>query len=196
MPDAGPKSDIEQSVGNDPHVGTDHGFVEWVRVVKGQGSLLAVPLSSSLSSSFEAWRPIMESSCGNAIWEWNVHSGAWNADWQQSTQWPYLYRADWLNGTGMWPDPKTPGTARARFRAGDGLRGTEPAPEQTQHPHPRRRGDAGAGAALPSGPERPSRSGEAALAEAGKAVARAVPGYVLAPDLKDSPALFIATLRY
>ena len=108
MPDAGPKSDIEQSVGNDPHVGTDHGFVEWVRVVKGQGSLLAVPLSSSLSSSFEAWRPIMESSCGNAIWEWNVHSGAWNADWQQTTQWPYLYRADWLNGTGMWPDPKTP----------------------------------------------------------------------------------------
>ena len=101
MPDAGPKSDIEQSVGNDPHVGTDHGFVEWVRVVKGQGSLLAVPLSSSLSSSFEAWRPIMESSCGNAIWEWTVHSGAWNEDWQQTTQWPYLFMADWLNDTGI-----------------------------------------------------------------------------------------------
>ena len=41
MPDAGVAPDIEQSVWNDPHVGGDHGHVEWVRVVLGEQTMVA-----------------------------------------------------------------------------------------------------------------------------------------------------------
>jgi hypothetical protein len=47
-------------------VGGDHGFVEWVRAVVDEQTLLAVPLVSEsgaqmqMLSRFESWRPIME----------------------------------------------------------------------------------------------------------------------------------------
>ena len=43
--------DIEQSVWNDPHVGLDHGFVEWARVVVDEQVMLAVPATHD--SDFE-----------------------------------------------------------------------------------------------------------------------------------------------
>ncbi len=46
--------------------------------------MLAFPMNTN--TQFEAWRPIMESTCGNAIWEYNVHSLAWNQDWKLSKQ--------------------------------------------------------------------------------------------------------------
>ena len=41
MPQAGMQHGIEESVWYDPHIGGDHGFVEWVRVVVDEQTLLA-----------------------------------------------------------------------------------------------------------------------------------------------------------
>ena len=41
MPQAGMQHGIEESVWYDPHVGGDHGFVEWVRVVVDEQTLVA-----------------------------------------------------------------------------------------------------------------------------------------------------------
>ena len=72
MPAAGQQHGIEQSVWNDPHVGLDHGFVEWVRVVVDEATLLGVPLTAG--EGFEAWRPMLENTCGNDVWELATHS--------------------------------------------------------------------------------------------------------------------------
>lgn len=55
-----------------PHIGLDHGFVEYVRVVDDERTLLVVPERSTSTSgaskegqqtSFEAWRPGMCPCC-------------------------------------------------------------------------------------------------------------------------------------
>ena len=127
MPAAGPPQadtvNIQQAVWNDPHIGQDHGWVEWVRIVDDERLLLAVPefsisttrinssnrtLDDYQISKFEAWRPILENTCGNSIWEYTVFSKAWAEEWQFSRQFPFLYMAGFLNETKMWPNPKTP----------------------------------------------------------------------------------------
>jgi hypothetical protein len=110
MPAAGMTKNIKQAVWEDPHIGMDHGWVEFVRVVDGERTLLAVPEYSAREkegpsdnqflSSFEAWRPIMENTCGNNVWEYAVLSKAWAEDWSQTKQYPFLYMADFLNKTG------------------------------------------------------------------------------------------------
>ena len=63
MPNAGQQNGIEESVWNDPHIGGDHAYVEWVRVVVDQQTLLATsaPGSSESGSGMEAWRPVSTS---------------------------------------------------------------------------------------------------------------------------------------
>jgi hypothetical protein len=103
MPEApgNPPKGIETTVWNDPHVGGDHGFVEFVRVVDDEKTLLVVPVAGSPSglsdgasttttttttAPLEAWRPILEDLGGSPTWEWCVHSKAWAEDWAKSAQ--------------------------------------------------------------------------------------------------------------
>ena len=50
MPSADFQSDIEQSVWNDPHLGLDHGFVEYVRVVLDEQTLIGTHYPIHLTS--------------------------------------------------------------------------------------------------------------------------------------------------
>ena len=57
---------IETNIANDAHIGGQHGWVEWVRVVVDEQCVLATPLNAE--SKLESWRPILE--FGGGGWEW------------------------------------------------------------------------------------------------------------------------------
>ena len=191
---------VEQSVWEDPHVGLDHGWVEFVRLIDGEGTLLAVPARGgelNRSSSFEAWRPVMENTCGNAVWELCTRSRAWAEDWAGTTQFPYYEMADFLNKTGMWPDPKTPWPA---WHGHESVPVTDSAGFSAPFNEPR-------SAVLPEGgsmlvgvkfipvPSGGPRARDAALRQEGStAILRAVPGYVLSPRMR-SAALLVSPPR-
>lgn len=173
---------IEQSVWNDPHIGADHGFVEWVRVVAGEKTMVAVP--TTLGEGFEAWRPIMENTCGGHVWELNTHSLAWAEEWATNKQWPYYYMSEKLNKTGTWPNPKSPWPA---WHAHDTIPVTDfsgiaqpwnaPTSRTLQ---PKESMSVSVHFKLAeAGP----RTRDDALASLGTAVMHAVPGYVLTPEL-------------
>ena len=94
----------------DPHLGGDHGYVEWVRMT-GNESLLAVPASAP--TRLEAWRPLLED-CNYGGWEheWTVLSAAWahEGEWGTQRQAPNNLRmAPDLLAMGLWgADPLTP----------------------------------------------------------------------------------------
>ena len=182
MPAAGQQHGIESSVWNDPHVGLDHGFVEWVRVVVDEATMLGVPLTPG--EGFEAWRPIMENTCGGDVWELVTHSKAWAEEWATNKQWPYYYMNAQLNATGTWPNPKS---------AWPGWHGHDTVPvtdfdgiAQPWNAPTSRVLDPGASVSVAvqflmakAGP----RTRDAALAAAGKATMHAVPGYVITSEL-------------
>jgi len=198
--DAGAKT-IEQSVWHDPHIGGDHGFVEWVRVVVDESTLLAVPhkdedpepQAHGLPGRLEAWRPIMENTCGGQTWEYTTLSEAWAAEWAEGKQYPYLYMSESLNNTGMWPEPKTPwpawfahDTVPVTDHSSSGF--SQPWNEPTSHVL-----EAGETYSVAvrfilakDGP----RSRDHALARAKKARVQAVPGYVLSTEM-DSAFLIV-----
>ena len=81
------KTDIRQAVLEDPHIGLDHGYVEFVRLVDDERVMLVVPDYSCVNSNvsdairqndnnekkcisrLEGWRPLLENTCGNNVWE-------------------------------------------------------------------------------------------------------------------------------
>ena len=78
----GPFCDCTQTVWNDPHIGGEHGFVEFVRVVDQEATLLVAPEKGHhKTTKLEAWRPMLEDIAGSNAWEWTVHSTAWAAEW-------------------------------------------------------------------------------------------------------------------
>ena len=110
MPQAGMQNGIEESVWLDPHVGGDHGFVESVRVVVDEQTLLAT--AEGAGTPLEAWRPLLEG-CTSDDWEWTVHSKAWADEWAENKQFPFLKMDERLanavskmdNKTVLWPKP-------------------------------------------------------------------------------------------
>ena len=189
MPAAGQQHGIESSVWNDPHIGRDHGFVEWVRVVVGEATMLAVPITPG--EGFEAWRPMMENTCGDDVWELNSHSKAWAEEWATNKQFPYFYMDAQLNATGTWPNPKS---------AWPGWHGHDTVPvtdfggiAQPWNAPTSRTLAPGASVSVAvqlllaaAGP----RTRDAALTAAGKATMHAVPGYVITSEL-GTAALFV-----
>ena len=172
---------------NDPHVGGDHGFVEFVRVVDDEATLLVTAAdggSARAGSRLEAWRPMLEDLGDGDSYEWVVASAAWAAEWAQNTQWPYLKMSDSLKT--LYPpfatDPQTPWPATDGKRSmplltADGGGAASPwnpptsltlAPGETHSVALRLQLATG-------GP----RTRDAALSSMGGAVLRAVPGYVL-----------------
>ena len=96
-------------VWNDPHIGGEHGFVEFVRVVDEESTLLVAPEAGHhKSTKLEAWRPMLEDIAGTSAWEWTVHSTAWAAEWAVGAQLPFLNMSAGTQGSPpMFPDPKT-----------------------------------------------------------------------------------------
>lgn len=111
---------VQNSVWNDPHIGGDHGFVEWVRAVVDEDTLLAT--AHGAGSGFEAWRPLMEAdnadadgdSEGGSHWCWEVYSKAWAEEWAENKQFPFLEMEKNLatavskidNNTLLWAKPR------------------------------------------------------------------------------------------
>lgn len=89
-------SGIETSCWNEAHIGGDHGFVEYVRVVDDEATLLITQEPGyNTATRFEAWRPLLEDT-GPGGWnnEWLVHSQAWAEDWACSRQHPFMDMAE------------------------------------------------------------------------------------------------------
>ena len=118
-----PGKDIDNVVWNDPHIGGQHGFVEFVRIADDQATLLVVPADHQ-TTPLEGWRPMLEDHGQGDAWEWLAISGAWAADWAENTQYPYLNmtpsmsniypkfavnpQTPWPCGTGPHAMPKMP----------------------------------------------------------------------------------------
>lgn len=185
-----PPAGIQSVVWADPHIGGEHGFVEFVRVVDDEATLL-VTASEPSTSPLEAWRPMLEDLGSGDSYEWTVASAAWAAEWAANTQHPYVNMSDALRKT--YPpfavDPQTP------WPATDG-----------QHAMPRL-AKPGVGAGQPWNPPTSitlapaaslsiglrlqlasggPRTRDAALSAMGAPVLRAVPGYALPVGLESA----------
>lgn len=190
MPQAGMQHGIEESVWLDPHVGMDHGYVEWVRVVVDEQTLLAT--AEGAGSGMEGWRPIMEG-CERDNWEWTIHTEAWAAEWKENKQFPFLEMASDLAEAVSAIDNKTTMWARPHLSPWPSWHGHETVPitdfEGMAAPwNVPTSGLLEAGATkdyairltmAAGGP----RTRNAALTTAGRSVLYAVPGYVLSPDM-------------
>ena len=112
MPEApgDPPKGIETTVWNDPSIGGDHGFVEFVRVVDDERTMLVVAEDGFESkTTFEAWRPVLEDLGGGDVWEWAVHSAAWADEWKVGAQFPFMNMSASTHGKpDMFPNAKTP----------------------------------------------------------------------------------------
>jgi len=182
-----PPAGIESVVWNDAHVGGAHGWVEFVRVVGDEATLLVTP-ADRISSPLEAWRPMMEDLGGGDAYEWVVASAAWAAEWANNTQWPHLAMSDSLKQ--QYPpfatDPETPWPttdgkrAMPRLAASGGGAARPWVDPTTLLLRP---GETSSIALRLQLAEAGPRTRDAALAKMGSAVLRAVPGYVLSPHL-------------
>ncbi len=73
-----PPQGLPSVVWNDPHIGGDHGFVEFVRVVNDQATLMVTPAdAANFPTPLEAWRPMLEDLGNGDSYEWTVLSAAW-----------------------------------------------------------------------------------------------------------------------
>lgn len=181
-PSAGGTGNIETNIATDAHIGGEHAWVEWVRVVVDEQTMIATPLNRA--SKMEAWRPIME--FGGAVPEWATLTAAWAPEWELNRQWPFYYMAESLNATGFWPNPKSPwpcwadGGKTVRTNFTSDLNWNPPtdlvlAPGESVTYGIRL-------SAAPGGP----RTRDAALEAVGEPVLRSVPGYTLSTDMKEA----------
>ena len=112
-----PPSGIETSVWNEAHIGGDHGFVEYVRVVDDEATLLVTSEAGFHNTTrLEAWRPMLEDR-GPGGWnnEWTVHSAAWAEEWACNRQSPFMdmaesYKPFYPEATRVTPWPCADGT--------------------------------------------------------------------------------------
>ena len=186
-----PGKDISSVVWNDPHIGGQHGFVEFVRIANDQATLLVTP-ADPVTTPLEAWRPMLEDRGHGDAWEWVSVSGAWAAEWAENTQYPFLKISDALANT--YPpfavDPQTP------WPACDGKKGM-PKMAGAKYPwnpptfvtlQPKETMSFALRFQLVGGGG--PRNRNKALAEMGEPVIHGVPGYVLSTEMQ-SGALFI-----
>jgi hypothetical protein len=167
----------------DPHIGSDHAFAEWMRVV-GNGSLLVVPATAS--ARMEAWRPLLEDCNFNgAMSEWTVLSGGWNTEWEVQRQAPVLSMPADLAATGVWPDPLSPWPSWKGNQT-VWVPGLSARAWNTPTFLELRAGQSASFALrlylASDGP----RTRDAALQAAGEPVLRSVPGYTLALDMNST----------
>ena len=187
-----PPAGIQETVWNDPHVGGDHGFVEYVRVVDGEATLLVAPERGyHKSTKLEAWRPMLEDIAGTNAWEWTVHSTAWAAEWAVGAQTPFLNMSASTQGTPpMFPNAATP------WPSADGHEGfpilpTSKTPWNTPTDLVFKPAETVSFALRLQLAEAGPRTRNDALQSMGEPVLRGVPGYVLGSDMKSAKLLVL-----
>ena len=188
-----PPAGLPTIVWNDPHVGGEHGFVEFIRVVNDEATLL-VTAEDKQSTPFEAWRPMLEDLGKGDAYEWTVSSKAWAAEWVTNRQYPFINMSDALKQTyppfavdPPTPWPSTDGKVAMPTLAKDGSGAANPWNPPTSitlapgasHTLALRLQLASAG----------PRTRDAALTAMGAPVVKAVPGYVLPTDAKSARLL-------
>ena len=182
-----PPAGIETVVWNDPHVGGEHGFVEFVRVVDDEATLL-VTAADPKSTPLEAWRPMLEDAGKGDAYEWTVASKAWADEWATNRQYPFLNISDALKHAyppfaidPQTPWPSTDGQQAMPQLARPGVGAADPWNPPTSLTLPPR-GSVTLALRLQLASGGP-RTRDATLAAMGAPVIRAVPGYVLPTDL-------------
>jgi hypothetical protein len=187
-----PPAGIQETVWNDPHVGGEHGFVEFVRVVDEEATLLVAPEKGfHKSTKLEAWRPMLEDIAGTNAWEWTVHSTAWAAEWAVGAQTPFLNMSESTQGTPpMFPDAKTP------WPSCDGHEGfpilpTSKTPWNTPTDLVLQPAETASFALRLQLATAGPRTRNDALQSMGEPVLRGVPGYVLGSDMKSAKLLVL-----
>eukprot|EP01062_Namystynia_karyoxenos_P073105 TRINITY_DN69953_c0_g1_i1.p1 TRINITY_DN69953_c0_g1~~TRINITY_DN69953_c0_g1_i1.p1 ORF type:complete len:1162 (+),score=302.99 TRINITY_DN69953_c0_g1_i1:74-3559(+) len=160
----------------EPHIGADHGSATWTRI-DGSQTLVVTPLNGT---RFEAFRPVLEDSPAvqAGTYEWTALSAAWESEWRRNRQMPHLDMEGYDRR--VWPDPKSPWPCWQGNQTLD-----SPPPGQWNPPTsvellPGDSVEFGLRFTLAEGGP---RSRDAALRKLGRAVARAVPGYVVSPDM-------------
>jgi len=165
----------------EPSIAHDHGFATWTRI-DGSQTLLVTPLNGT---RFEAYRPVLEDAAHvqAGTYEWTALSSAWEAEWRENKQMPRLsFQGDtsiWQNPKGMWPSWQ-----------GNETFGNQP-PTQWNPPtsldlKPGESAEFGLKFSLAEGGP---RTRDAQLANLGRAVVHAVPGYVVTPDMASAKLL-------
>ena len=193
-----PPAGIQTVVWQDPHVGGEHGFVEFVRVVDDEATLL-VTAASPTSSPLEAWRPMLEDLGKGDAYEWTVASKAWAEEWATNRQYPFvnmsvalkaLYPPFAADQTTPWPstDGKRPMPVLAASAAAEGGNGAANPwnPPTSITLKPGETISIGLRLQLASGGP---RTRDETLTAMGAPVLHAVPGFVLHTDLKSAALL-------
>ena len=182
-----PAAGLPTIVWNDPHVGGEHGFVEFVRVVDDEATLL-VTAEEPHTTPLEAWRPMLEDLGKGDSYEWTVASAAWAAEWRTNRQYPYDNMTDALRKTyppfGMDPAtpwPSTDGQKAMPVLAKDGGGAAQPWNPPTSITLPP--GGSYVMALRHQLAKGGPRTRDAALLAMGHPVINAVPGYVVPTDL-------------
>lgn len=203
----------------DAHVGLASGFVTATRA-DGSSTLLVTPCgggdAGGLRSGMEAWRPILEdpNQPNEGMWEWSVHTAAWNSEWSVNAQAPDLTFPNDPDHQKAWPNPLSPWPSWHLHETVH-----LPNPRQWNPPtsvviNPGEMVDyalcftlaegavavaAGGGSVAPSAsasasatvtPQTGPRLRDAALAAVGRVVLLSVPGYVLGGDMQGA-ALYV-----
>ena len=194
-----PPAGIESVVWADPHIGGGGGFVEFVRVVDDEATLLVTPLDPG-SSPLEAWRPMLEDLGKGDAYEWVSASKAWAEEWATNRQAPFLNMSDALMHTyppfasapTTTPWPSTDGRKPMPILAqsADAAHGGNGAANPWNAPTSRvlKPGESlQVGLRLQLAAHGP-RTRDAALSAMGSPVLRGVPGYVLPTDLGEGGA--------
>ncbi|KAK3287799.1 hypothetical protein CYMTET_4709 [Cymbomonas tetramitiformis] len=189
-----PPAGIQSVVWNDPHVGGQHGFVEFVRVVDDEATLLVTPAEHS-TTPLEGWRPMLEDLGNGDAYEWLAASSAWAEEWAENKQWPFLNMSDTLKQT----YPSFAEQAQTPWPSTDGKHGMPHIPAASKPWNPPTSASLAPSQTLSfalrlqlaeSGP----RSRNKALEDAGEPVMHGVPGYVLSTDMQ-SAQLFVQPPR-
>lgn len=172
----------------DPHIGADQSWHTWTRA-DGSRTLVATPFADrdAVGAPMEAYRPVFEDAGWTqaGTYEWVVHSSGWAEEWAVQRQSPLNSFQD---PPGPWPHPKSPWPSWHRNETVY----LPDAPHARQWHTPtslvlqpgQSRAYAIRLALADAGPQ----SRDALLLRAGRVVYHAVPGYVLAPDMRGSAA--------
>ena len=181
---------LEGVVWADPHIGGEHGWVELVRVVKDQATLLVTAASDARASSgLEGWRPMLEDLGRGDSYEWLTLSAAWASEWSTNTQWPFLNMSSALRK--RYPPFAAEGEPPTPWPSADGRHAMPRLPAAETPWNPATSLVLGPGEVhtvalrlelVRSGP----RGRDDALARSGAALLHATPGYVIGADMRNA----------
>ena len=175
----------------DPHIGRDQSWHTWTRA-DGSRTLVATPYHDSHShgAPMEAYRPVFEDAGWTqaGTYEWVIHSAGWAEEWAVQRQSPLNSFQD---PPGPWPHPKSPWPS---WHRNETVYMPDPTHARQWHQPTSlvlQPGEARAYAIRLALAAAGPKSRDATLLTAGRVVYHALPGYVLAPDMRNAAKLLL-----